>query len=326
MARVGRASVLLLGIALLIVVLTQIDLGTAALHLREMGWTFPLMFLPYVAVYLCDALGWKFAFARSPSVPFHSLFMTRMAGEAINNLTPFAYMGGEPVKAHLLTRFQIPMVEGMAATIIAKLTMTMAQFVFVVLGGILAASYLMGRPDILWALGVVVTGAAALLVGVSRALQIGVFAPLYGLLRRWKLGLPFLERRRQRLRRLDHTIATFYRHHPGRLLWSLTCYLVGWLLGGLEVLMIFYAIGLPIGLPQALAIEALASVAKGLAFFIPGSLGAQEGGNVLILGAFGFAGGLGITFSLLRRVRELIWISVGLVVLLRYYGWSWRPG
>jgi hypothetical protein len=29
---------------------------------------------------------------------------------------------------------------------------------------------------------------------------------------------------------------------------------------------------------------------------------------------------LGLTFSLLRRRRELVWISLGLLVLLRYYG------
>lgn len=326
MSRVRRVSLLLVGIGLLIPLLGQIDLATVGSHLRGIGWTFPLIFLPYMAVYLCDALGWKFAFGRSPPIPFRTLFLTRMAGEALNNLTPFAYMGGEPVKAHLLTRYQIPMIEGMAAVIIAKLTMTMAQFMFVVLGGILAISYLMARPDILWTLGGIVIGAGVLLVGLSRGLQGSLFTRLYSLLDRWKPTLPILARGGEHLRRLDETIAGFYRHHRRRLLLSLSFFLIGWAVGALEVVTIFYAIGLPIDLPEALAIEALASVAKGIAFFIPGSLGVQEGGNVLILGAFGFTSGLGITFSLLRRVRELVWISGGLLVLLRYYGWVWRRG
>ena len=65
----------------------------------------------------------------------------------------FAYLGGEPVKAHLLTRFQIPIIQGMAASIIAKLLISISQFFFVVLGGALALSYLVTRPDLPLAAG-----------------------------------------------------------------------------------------------------------------------------------------------------------------------------
>jgi glycosyltransferase 2 family protein len=47
-------------------------------------------------------------------------------------------------------------------------------------------------------------------------------------------------------------------------------------------------------------------------FFIPGSLGAQDGGNVVLLKAFGYSDFTGITFALLRRFRELAWIELGL--------------
>jgi len=326
MGRVGQIIVLLIGGGLLLLLLTQVDLGAVGMHLRQMRWAFPLMFLPYVAVYLCDALGWKFTFARPPAIPFHTLFLSRMAGEAINNLTPFAYIGGEPVKAHLLTRFQIPMVEGMAAAIIAKLVMSIAQVLFIILGSMLATSYLIVRLDVLWALVGIVIGAGVLLGGVWRGLQIGLFTWLHSWLARWQLTRSVFERWREPLYRLDQALAAFHRQQRGRLRWSFLCFMLGWLLGAWEVFVIFYAIGLPIGLPEALAIEALASVAKGIAFFIPGSLGVQEGGNMLILGAFGFSSEVGLTFSLLRRVREVTWISVGLLVLLRYYGFGRRRG
>jgi len=48
---------------------------------------------------------------------------------------------------------------------------------------------------------------------------------------------------------------------------------------------------------------------------IPGSLGAQDGGNVLLLRAFGDSDVAGITFALLRRFRELVWIGLGLMCL-----------
>jgi uncharacterized protein (TIRG00374 family) len=325
MGKVARLFFLLLGLGVLIVLATQIDLTKVKTYLHEMGWAFPLIFLPYTIVYICDTLGWRLAFGHSLPVPFHTLFFTRVGGEAINNITPLAYMGGEPVKAHLLTRFQVPMIQGMAASIIAKLLISISQFFFVILGGILALSHLVTRPDILWPLVVVVMVAGILLAGMSYGLRVGLFALLYGVLDRWRLTPSFVERWRQYLLQLDETIVGFYRQYPSHLLLSFGLHLAGWVIGSLEVVVIFYAAGIPLRFTEAVAIEALASVVKAVAFFIPGSLGVQDGGNVLLLALFGYPSSFGLTFSLVRRMRELLWIGLGLAVLLKHYGWHSRP-
>jgi uncharacterized protein (TIRG00374 family) len=321
MGRLARTVFLLLGLGLLVLIFTQIDLAKVKTYLVEMGWTFPLIFLPYIVVYCSDTLGWRLAFGPSLSIPFHTLFLTRVAGEAINNITPFAYLGGEPVKAHLLTRFQIPIIQGMAASIIAKVLICIAQFVFVIFGGALALSHLVAHPDVLWSLVVVIVVVGVLLTSLSYGLRVGLFTTLYGALDRWNMTPSFLERWRSQLRQLDQTIVGFARRYPSQLLLSWSLHFAGWMLGALEVLAIFYAIGVPVGIAEALAIEALASVIKAMAFFIPGSLGVQDGGNVLLLALFGYPSSLGLTFSLVRRLRELLWIGLGLVVLLRHYGW-----
>jgi glycosyltransferase 2 family protein len=325
MGRLARVLFLFLGLGLLVVLVTQIDLAHVKLYLHEMGWAFPLIFLPYIAVYCCDTLGWRFAFGPTLAIPFRTLFLTRVGGEAINNITPFAYLGGEPVKAHLLTRFQIPIIRGMAASIIAKLLISISQFFFVILGGTLALSHLVTRPDVLWPLVVVILAVGVLLTGLSYGLRIGLFTLLFRVLDHWKLTPSFMEAWRVHLLQLDETIVGFSRRYPSQLILSLGLHFAGWLLGTLEVLAIFYAVGIPISITEAIAVEALASVVKALAFFIPGSLGVQDGGNVLLLAFFGYSSGLGLTFSLVRRMRELLWISMGLVVLLRHYGWRSRP-
>ena len=53
-------------------------------------------------------------------------------------------------------------------------------------------------------------------------------------------------------------------------------------------------------------------------FFIPGSLGAQEGGYTLLLMSFGYTEVTGITFALLRRFREIFWILIGLGCLMLF--------
>ena len=72
---------------------------------------------------------------------------------------------------------------------------------------------------------------------------------------------------------------------------------------------------------SAVSIGALSVFIKGGTFFIPGSLGAQDGGNLLLLKAFGYSDVTGITFALLRRFRELVWIGIGLLCLASM-GWA----
>jgi hypothetical protein len=91
-----------------------------------------------------------------------------------------------------------------------------------------------------------------------------------------------------------------------------------------EVLAIFYAVGIPISVREAIAIEALASVVKALAFFIPAAWGYKMG-ECPVVDAIRLSSSFGLTFSLVRRLRELLWISLGLMVLLRHYGWRSRP-
>src|SRR3989454_3545577 len=85
--------------------------------------------------------------------------------------------------------------------------------------------------------------------------------------------------------------------------------------GAVEVYLILYVLGLPVDWRTAIAIEALAVFAKGGTAFIPGSVGGQEAGTVLVFVAFGLTEAAGVTFALVRRVREIIWIAFGLWAL-----------
>ncbi len=66
---------------------------------------------------------------------------------------------------------------------------------------------------------------------------------------------------------------------------------------------------------SAFSIAAISVLIKAAGFFIPGSLGAQEGGYLLLLLTFGYDEVTGIAFALIRRLREVLWIMIGLVLL-----------
>jgi uncharacterized membrane protein YbhN (UPF0104 family) len=143
----------------------------------------------------------------------------------------------------------------------------------------------------------------------------GLFSGLLGLLRRARMRVRYLESREDRLRELDRTILQFYRQDRRSFYLSTLLFFLGWLAEALEVFVIMSCLGVPIDARQALAIAGLSVFIKGGTFFIPGSIGAQEGGNLMLLLAFGHTEVTGMTFALLRRFRELVWIGIGLLIL-----------
>ncbi len=278
-----------------------------------------VILLPSLLMYLLEAYGWRLTLrSHAAAVSFGRLLAVRTAGEVVNMTTPTAYVGGEPLKACLLKPYGVPMIEALASVITAKTTMTIAQVLFILLGiglafGLVGASSAEeSNAQMLAAL----VGVGLLLFGIALFVmvqRIGLFLGLLNVLRWCRVRIPFLEAREDKLRELDRTILDFYTRDRRAFLLSIGFFFFGWMAEALEVYVILYYLGgAPVGPLAAIAIGALSVFIKGGTFFIPGSLGAQEGGNLLVLVAFGYSELAGITFALLRRVRELVWIAIGL--------------
>ena len=275
-----------------------------------------VILIPSLVMYAIEAYGWKITLGPAgQKVSFLRVFAIRTAGEVVNMTTPTAYVGGEPLKAYLLQKSGVPMVEGLASVVIAKTTMTIAQVLFILLGialgfWILGAQGSSGQVVAagLLSIGLLAFGTVAF-VFVQRR---GLFTWLLETLRTLGIRIGFLEAREDKLRELDRTILNFYTQHQTVFYTSTGLFFLGWLAEALEVFVIIYYLGGPADMWLAISIGALSVFIKGGTFFIPGSLGAQDGGNLLLLQAFGYSDVTGITFALLRRFRELVWIGIGL--------------
>ncbi len=307
---------LLLGVAVLCGLVLHIGPSVLAGEIMKLGANLLWVLLPSVAVYGLDALGWRYTLGRhAEKVRFDRLFMTRMAGEAVNFTTPGLYLGGEPMKAYLLSRHQVPLVDGMASVVIAKTTMTLAEVLFIVIGMVCGAVLLSGTTDLLMP-SLVGLGLLGFGVGLFVAVQrVGLFMSLLRVLERLGVRSVWLQAREYKLQALDDAIRAFYQQGRRGLLCSFLAFFAGWLLGAVEVYLILYFLGLPVDWPTAVAIEALAVFVKGGTAFIPGSVGGQEAGTVLLFVAFGFTEAAGVTFAIVRRIREIVWIAFGLLAL-----------
>ncbi len=83
----------------------------------------------------------------------------------------------------------------------------------------------------------------------------------------------------------------------------------------IEVFLILYLLNIPIDTVSAYVIESLSSVARGITSFIPGSVGGQEGGIIAIFVSLKLSAGVALTYGILRRFRELMFIGIGLFVV-----------
>ncbi len=315
-----KLFLLVVGLLTLLLIVWHIGPGQIYDAAAQLGPVALLVLLiPSLIMYVVEAYGWKVTLGPSAKgIPFWRVLAIRTAGEVVNMTTPTAYAGGEPLKAYLLKKHHVPMVEGLASVIIAKTTMTIAEVLFILLG-IASGVWLLGGNNssghivaaALVSVGLLAFGTAAF-VFVQRQ---GLFTWLLGFLRKVGLKIAYLEAREEKLRSLDRTILTFYRDNRPAFYASTGLFFLGWMAEALEVYVIIYYLGGPAMALSAISIGALSVFIKGGTFFIPGSLGAQDGGNMLLLSAFGYSDVTGITFALLRRFRELVWIGLGLLCL-----------
>jgi hypothetical protein len=119
------------------------------------------------------------------------------------------------------------------------------------------------------------------------------------------------------MEQLDNEIVGF---GGWRLLRPSAFFFIGWAAGAIEVYLILLFLGIPVTVERALAIEVLSATIDAVLFFVPGKVGTQEGGKVLIFSMLGLEAAKGLSLGILRRMRELIWAGIGLLVLWRLQG------
>lgn len=230
-------------------------------------------------------------------------------------IIPSANLAGEPVKAYLLKKHNVSMVEGIASVVISKALMTISQIVFVMLG----VGFLLFQLDVSGSRFISIV--AITLLGIPIIVLIlfiqkrGIFSSLTGLLRLIKIKIRYLEENVERLRALDEDILDFYRNYKKNFCLSVSFYFLGWIAGLIEVSLVLHFLGYPVGFFPTYIIESLSTVAKGITSFIPGSIGGQEGGIIMIFSCLKLSASIAITFCILRRLRELIWTAAGLLLL-----------
>ena len=307
-----------LGLLLLGYLVGTLGLDDILANLGAMGWSFGLVLLLAFGWHVTNSIAWSFAFPPDAFRPrLRALFMSKLAGEAVNQLTPLANLGGEPLKAYLL-RHQAPTSRGLASVVINKTAQVFTGLAFTAVGLSLVILYwelpLAVPVTVKTGLALLFTVAALLLAAVWRK-QRHMFSSLLGLVRRLGIRLDLIERRMAKAVRIDENISRFYHQHKARFGLVLAFHACGWLLGACETWVILRSLTQGIDFEVAFLITSLTVIINSLFFFMPSNIGVLEGGQVFLFMTLGLDPAVGLSLGIIKRMRKIFWISAGWLFL-----------
>ncbi len=313
----AKLAFLALGVGLLYFVFRQTDLGELLARVSEVGWYgMALVLALYSFTFFTDVAGWNLTFEQVPVTRrwLWRLYGIRMAGEAFNNITPMASMGGEPIKALILkTRYRVGYRESGASLVLAKTTNLIGLIIFLMVGFALmmASDILQGPYKLVAATGLAVLSASTVGMFLIQRLRVSTLAS--SRLGQTRFGHR-LTRALEIIRELDDKFLRFYAEHHWRFGGAVLLAVINWSMGVIEIWWVMGLLGYPLTVTEAIILESMVQLVKAATFFIPAALGSQEAALLVVAGAITGDPLSGIAFGLVRRCRELVWITSGLAI------------
>ena len=306
------------GGALFGVILAKTNLQVLFEQIKNIGVGGALVVMFVYSIYFAaDSLSWQFTINKVPFsyAWFIRCYGVRMVGEAYNNITPAASLGGEPLKAWLLkANWQVPLTDSSVALIVSKTTSMFTLVLFVALGMVFSFNH----PS--FSYEVKQNAALGFFIIVS-------FTFVFFLIQKLKLLSVFTFRLARKFKkkyfdqlliiseRIDQQFEKFYSVEKSRLFYSVFFASANWLMGVVEIYLIFYFLGYPLSLQEAWMLECFVQLVRTLTFFIPAGIGTQEGAFFVGAGMLTGIASLGVAAALVRRARDILWISLSLAIL-----------
>ena len=306
-AGLRRSLLVLLGVVVIGFLIARVGPAVIWSAFQTLSWRLLLILVfPTCLAVVADTLGWRFTFPKPPR-SFGRLVGVRLAGEAVNLVTTGA-VGGDLLKAYLL-RPGVALREGLASVIADKTTSVVSQ-VLLLLAGLLVSALLLPTSNTLL---LTMTGSLAVeIVCVALFVMVQLRGAVGGGGRLMaRLRFPPSREHQDVLDGTDRALRSLYVEHDRGLLASVLCHFMGFALGTFEIYLVVRFLGIPISVRTAFAIGAFSTAVKFFSFMVPASLGALEGGNVAIFAAFGLSGAVALTYTLVRRLREILWVAAG---------------
>ncbi|NOT07791.1 MAG: hypothetical protein HOP28_06260 [Gemmatimonadales bacterium] len=318
MSRTLRLTFLLIGVTLVTVMIWQSGPAELVRGLRSSLWVVAALMPLWAAVYVLNAIAWQLLTSDGgPRLPLWRASVMTVAAFAVNYSTPLASFGGEPLKIIAATKV-LGQRRAVGSVVAFRLLHALAHVVAFILALIPALIILPKTPVIVG--GIVITG--LVLGGITWFLfsrhREGLAVHLLHLLGRVPLLRRLaakLEPKTAALHEIDEHVTAVYVRNPRRFYLALAVETSARFLALAEYWIILYGMGLGVDPWKAFVVGSFSSLVVNIFIFMPFELGAKEGALLLMFSWLGITPALALQAGMLSRLRELLWIAVGWVLL-----------
>ena len=312
-----RFGLIALGLGVIVVtgLVAWFGASTIGAEMLQAAWVIPPLLVLHSLQLWLSGIAWRQSVGE-PRPKISRYLRIRWIREAVNSMLPVAQLGGNVVGIRLLMQRGVSGPLATAGTLIDVTVEAITQFFFTLMGIAVMAVI---SADLSWAPWVE-GGMIAMGIGLTGF----VIAQRVGLLKlveyfAEKLTLLFPALSLDAVRGMHEELIRLQRDKTA-LLAATGLHLVAWVLGVVETWLALHAMGAHVGWGEALVIESMGMAARSAGFVVPGSLGVQEAGFILVGGLFGLHPDATIALSMIKRVRELIVGTSGMVA------WQWSEG
>lgn len=331
----------LCGVAACIVMMLTFDVSFAELweHITHAGyWMIPIVGV-WGIIYLINAMAWQAIIFGTKTdnehVSFLRIYRLTITGYALNYATPVGGLGGEPYRIMELSR-DIDKQRAASSVILYAMMHIFAHFwlwftsIFFYLAvwwyetSTNQPEVILMNQGILVVLGLIFCLCMVAFYLFSRGYKNGLVIKIITLighipgLKNWSVR--FLDTHHSALENVDKQIAALHAQERKAFYNAFFLEYLSRLVQALEIMFILLLFGKNCGggwegyfltYLHSVLILAFTSLFANLIGFLPLQLGVQEGGFMLSNRAMGLTPEIGFFMSIIYRVREIIWIAIG---------------
>ena len=307
-----------LGGAVVIGLVSWFGVRSIGHEVLEAGWVIPITTaLLFLQLYL-SAAAWRITVGE-PRPRLGRYFRIRWVREAVNSLLPVAQLGGNLVGIRMLVQRGVAGPVAAAGTTLDLTIEAVTQFLFTLAGFAVLIGAGTGAgpgagtsrpgaaPWVIWSMSVMGCG----LLGFILAQRAGLLRLIEWLAARLTRLFPGLSV--ESVRGLHRELMRLHQDRTA-LAKATGLHLLAWVLGVIETWLALFAMGHLPSLSEAFVIESLGMAARSAGFAVPGALGVQEAGFIVVCELFGLGPDIAIALSMVKRARELLVGIPGLIV------------
>ena len=254
------------------------------------------------------------------------IFPMLMVGLAVNNITPSARGGGEPLRGYVLSKYSKSSFEKSFATVIADRGLDTFPFMVLAVITIIAAIFYLNLPN--YAIYTLIIAVSVLVVAFCIALYMSFNLEFGRKVSLWIVGLIKRFSKKDHSKLKDKALKAIHGFQNSmrtmvkdrEVLWhGIPLSFLIWILEIIRVYIVFSAFNVDISL-LVIAEVFIISTLIGLIPLLPGGLGAVDGLMIILFSAAGVPPSISVGATLIERLISFWMTSIIGISLLPYFG------